>query len=998
MGKTRGYSGDVRMGLIVYALGFCALLIFRAISNAASADPAIIPYGVGEGNYGSNGVGQTFGVIPNPGVGDYRWGWQDPYPWGTPAGGWANINGIPTNRVLFDEYKRFVWRAIEPSQGVYDFTVITQHLEQARLAGRRFAFRIQILSEYEGDIDNDGQPDGLMGAPDYIEQQGLGMRMSSTKPECDGMFVPFWNNTNFLARVEALYQALGAAFDGDPRLAYVDVGIYGHWGEWHMSGMGFTNLPPELSATPETRARLVDMANAAFKKTRLLMIPDTDGDFPERSGTGFAYAMERYPKMGVRKDNLSHYWFEQEVSPWFPNINAAFSNRWKTTPLVVEFFGGEDTPAMMRAETQVIRYAVSQVALNSFNTHTQRIEIGKAAGFRFQLNRAAWPDAVPAGYRFAITSRWSNVGVAPAYEDWVPVWELYSGTTRVWSARCRLDLRQLLPTTVNADEDVNTEETEANGKNVPVTIIDDVALPAALAPGTYTLKLAVLKIDTNHYLKPLALAIQGRDAQGRYTLGTLSVSAPTNPAPQIAWGAASVSGRVAEAWTATPIVTTGSAPIAYVELLVDGAVRASNAFAPYTLSWTPSTAQAAAVVARVTDTANRRSVTPPLTVDVHPVFNQPPVVSLAVLNPGPYTAPTSIVLSASVSDPDSDPITKVEFYRGNLLFATRTNAPFTVTNFPVSADVHSYLAKAFDARGGIGYAWNTLIVTNPPKGPYGGIAPSATNRIEFENYDVGGPGVSWHDTTPNNEGGAYRIDSVDIQATGDTGGGYHVGWVNTGEWLDYTLWVPESNEYDLKIRYAAPTNFPNPRISVFVDGALALSNVVIPANGRWNWDYENWQTWTSSLPIELHRGERVVRIYFDYGSGNYNWFSFAPIGPQRFIHWIADHSVTGAAAAASADPDADGWPNLFEYAFGGNPTNSAQQPDIEWQFQTNRWRLQYRPVRMRGVSMYLDAATNLLGAFTQVAPLTNAPPDSWLFYLDVAATNAERYLRIRLVE
>ncbi|MCS6770401.1 MAG: Ig-like domain-containing protein [Kiritimatiellae bacterium] len=994
---SRAESLGWRIRLACLAVGPLWLWLNGSVLGA-SIDPAIIPYGVGEGNYGTNGVGQTVGVIPNPGVGDYRWGWQDPYPWGTPAGGWADIRGIPTNRVLFDEYKRFVWRAIEPSPGVYNFSVITQHLEQARLAGRRFAFRIQILSEYEGDIDNDGQADGLMGAPDYIEQQGLGRRMASTKPECNGIFVPYWNNTNFLARVEALYQALGAAFDGDPRLAYVDVGIYGHWGEWHMSGLGFTNLPIELNATPETRARLVDMAAAAFQKTRLLMIPDTDGDYPERSGTGFAYAMERYPRMGVRKDNLSHYWFEDEVGPWFPNINAAFSNRWKTTPLVVEFFGGEDTPAMMRAETQVIRYAVSQVALNSYNTHTQRIEIGKAAGFRFQLNRAAWPDSVEAGHRFVITSRWSNVGVAPAYEKWAPVWELYSGTSLVWSARSRLDFQQLLPTTVNGDFDVNTEETEANGKNVPVTILDELAVPASLPPGSYSLKVAVLLQGTNHYQRPLSLAIQGRDANGRYSLGTLSVSAPANPAPQIAWVSPSVSGRVSEVWSSTPSVATGNAAIAYVELLVDGAVRFSNATAPYTLSWTPSTAQLAVLVARVTDTAGRRGVTPPLAVDIGPLSNRSPNVSLNVLNSGPYEAPTSLVLSASVSDPDGDSISKVEFYRGNVLFATRTNAPYMVTNFPVTASIHSYLAKAFDSRGARGYGWKTVEVNNPPKGPYGGTAPVATNRIEFENYDVGGPGISWHDTTPNNEGGAYRIDSVDIQPTGDSGGGHHVGWVNNGEWLDYTIWVPESNEYGLRVRYASPTNFPNPRISLYVDGSLAISNVAIPANGRWNWDYENWQTWTSPVPAHLSRGTRVIRIFFEYGAGNYNWLSFAPVGPQRFADWISDLSVTGTAASAAADPDGDGWANLMEYALGGHPMSATNVPLIEWLFETNRWRLRYQPTPSRGVSLFVDASTNLFGGFAPAGTLTNSPPNTWHHYLDAASTNDQRFLRVRAQE
>src|SRR3954447_25556980 len=60
-------------------------------------------------------------------------------------------------------------------------------------------------------------------------------------------------------------------------------------------------------------------------------------------------------------------------------------------------------------------------------------------------------------------------------------------------------------------------------------------------------------------------------------------------------------------------------------------------------------------------------------------------------------------------------------------------------------------------------------------------------RIEAENYDTSGPSVSYFDLTPGNSGGVYRTDDVDIEATQDSGGGYDVGWISSGEWLNYTL-------------------------------------------------------------------------------------------------------------------------------------------------------------------------------------------------------------------
>ena len=68
------------------------------------------------------------------------------------------------------------------------------------------------------------------------------------------------------------------------------------------------------------------------------------------------------------------------------------------------------------------------------------------------------------------------------------------------------------------------------------------------------------------------------------------------------------------------------------------------------------------------------------------------------------------------------------------------------------------------------------------------IAASGTTRIQAENFDTGGEGVAYHDTDAANSGGQYRpSEGVDIETTTDAGGGSNVGWVNGGEWLEYTV-------------------------------------------------------------------------------------------------------------------------------------------------------------------------------------------------------------------
>jgi len=65
--------------------------------------------------------------------------------------------------------------------------------------------------------------------------------------------------------------------------------------------------------------------------------------------------------------------------------------------------------------------------------------------------------------------------------------------------------------------------------------------------------------------------------------------------------------------------------------------------------------------------------------------------------------------------------------------------------------------------------------------PYRPLAIPGT--IQAEDYNLGGEGVAYHDSTPGNEGGAYRHDDVDIE----TGNGVtNVGWIRNGEFLTYT--------------------------------------------------------------------------------------------------------------------------------------------------------------------------------------------------------------------
>jgi len=58
--------------------------------------------------------------------------------------------------------------------------------------------------------------------------------------------------------------------------------------------------------------------------------------------------------------------------------------------------------------------------------------------------------------------------------------------------------------------------------------------------------------------------------------------------------------------------------------------------------------------------------------------------------------------------------------------------------------------------------------------PYGPAPAPIPGTIAAVDFDSGGEGVAYHDTTAGNNGGAYRSTDVDLEAS--AGGGYNGGW------------------------------------------------------------------------------------------------------------------------------------------------------------------------------------------------------------------------------
>jgi hypothetical protein len=128
----------------------------------------------------------------------------------------------------------------------------------------------------------------------------------------------------------------------------------------------------------------------------------------------------------------------------------------------------------------------------------------------------------------------------------------------------------------------------------------------------------------------------------------------------------------------------------------------------------------------------------------------------------------------------------------------------------------------------------------------------AYKDMDYDNTQ--GPGAaSW------NNGNYYRNDGVDIEICSDIfSNGYNVGWIESGEYLKYTINAQQSGFYDIEIRIAA--NEAGGKILLRMDGVNIGNLIDVPLTGGW----QNWESViVQNIPISHGIHEFQVNFYFE---------------------------------------------------------------------------------------------------------------------------------------
>jgi hypothetical protein len=382
----------------------------------------------------------------------------------------------------------FAWSELEPQKGVYNWSRLERSWGSVAQSGRRVGFRVAAAIPGSGETHT----------PQWLIDEGVAMRSYSIDGH-DGL-APDWDDPKFLAAHHDFITALGARYDNDPRVAWIDIGSYGFWGEWHVY------LNPQLAASRATKQAILEDYFRAFpSKPKVIAFDD---DFATK------YVADRGG--GIRNDCLgtsaSNNWYLESLNRIDPNLNA---NAWKTAIITGEFcgsdFGAEEgTTARFQLNLNFIKQthwsfigsaggAIAPVS----DEHRHNLDLlHKTLGYRFVLRSFEHEKGVDKGTTQQITFGVENQGVAPFYFEWPLVLYLIDETESVALQReLDVDIRQWLP-----------------GIHSVATSIE---IPATLASGNYDMKLAILDPFTN--APGVMFANAGRDSNGRYLVSRIKI-------------------------------------------------------------------------------------------------------------------------------------------------------------------------------------------------------------------------------------------------------------------------------------------------------------------------------------------------------------------------------------------------------------------------------------------------------------------------------------------
>lgn len=387
-------------------------------------------------------------------------------------------------------YFRIYWKFIEPEMHQYNWEIIDKALQTAQNRGQSLLLRIAPYGNGK-EKDVPAWYRKMVGdKEEWLPEGRKGWRVDAEDPRYAQYFGGFISE-------------LGKRYDGHPGLEAMDLSIVGFWGE----GRGSAIL------TQKTRAALVNAYTDNFRETPLIMLlTDEKTNKYGLSQADVGWRVDCIGDLGFwaeEQDGWSHMY---RYYPWGIS-NSGMKDAWEKAPVSLEICYTLKKWKEDGFTVKDVDYIIDETLkwhISSFNAKSSGVppewqpQIDrwlKRMGYRFVLRNFAFPEFVRPNEKLSFKSWWENKGVAPIYKDFILAIRLKSKKdTRIMLTDA--DIRKWLP-----------------GDNI---YDNSVFIPLDMPIGDYELQIGI--IDSQSHKPKIKLAIEGRDAEGWYTIGKISVN------------------------------------------------------------------------------------------------------------------------------------------------------------------------------------------------------------------------------------------------------------------------------------------------------------------------------------------------------------------------------------------------------------------------------------------------------------------------------------------
>ncbi|HOK10464.1 MAG TPA: beta-galactosidase [Candidatus Hydrogenedens sp.] len=403
-------------------------------------------------------------------------------------------------------YLRIAWSFLEPEEGKFNWSVLDTPAQRWIAKEKQIALRITCS---ETPIQW-ATPKWVydVGAKGYFFTPLQGTKEDGTHWE------PDYSDPIFLEKLDHFLQELAKRYDGNPEVAFIDIGSLGVWGEghtWHSS---------QQKISVETVKKHIDLHVKHFKNTLIALNDDsiTNGQkitelSPEQKEI-IAYAKEK--GLTLRDDSILVQGGE------YAYMSAGIAQEfWKDKAVILEseHYGnsktnghwGDGTKYLQAVEEYHASYASIHWWPREFLQERKDLidKMNLRLGYRILPTEIKWQKQVKiSNNRWDVEYQFANKGVAPCYKGGFPIF--------TWKD----DKGGIVATFVDDTFNVNT---------LPVSLPNEVQtikrkatflLPYLLKEGNYSV---YVSIGTRTGTPVIQLPISNKDNEKRYLVGQVEV-------------------------------------------------------------------------------------------------------------------------------------------------------------------------------------------------------------------------------------------------------------------------------------------------------------------------------------------------------------------------------------------------------------------------------------------------------------------------------------------